>query len=154
MAATTSEEAATRVRSPRRESTRCGDRIGVLLVDPDGDFRSAAATLLRREGMVVEAAADAGDVSTDAAARSPDCVVVDPGVGGDAAIRRAAWLGLRSPVVLATGAPPWALPDAAWTVADAYVEKGRAGTFRRLATAIRAAGGDPDDTRRATRAGP
>lgn len=142
----------TRGRSSRDEPTPDGDRIGVLLVDPDGDFRSAATALLRREGMVVEAVADAGDAPTGAAACSPDCVVVDPGVGGEAAIRRAAWLGLRTPVVLATGAPPWALPSGAWTVADAYVEKGCGGTFRQLAGAIRAMGGDGDDARRAAHA--
>ncbi|UIO99820.1 hypothetical protein Hbl1158_00115 [Halobaculum sp. CBA1158] len=149
MAAITSEDTATRERSAREVPAPDCDRIGVLLVDPNDSFRSAATALLGREAMAVEAVADAGDAPTDATRRPPDCVVIDPGVGGESAIRRAAWLGLRAPVVLATGAPPWALADAAWTVADAYVEKGRSGTFQRLEAAIRAA---VDDSRRLQRA--
>ncbi|WP_277554716.1 hypothetical protein [Halobaculum limi] len=110
-----------------------GRRPRAMLVDPDRGFRSAAAGLLAREGIVVEAVADA----TSATEVTPDCVLVDPGVGGEAEVRRVAWLGLRAPVVVVTGVPSWALPDATRTVADAYVEKGTPNLFRRLAATIR-----------------
>lgn len=134
MAATTSEDAVTRGRASRGEPIPDGGRVSVLLADPNDGFRSAATTLLHRRGMAIEAVADAGDAPMGATARSPDCVVVDPGVDGEAAIRRAAWLGLHPPVVLATGAPPWALSGTAWRVADAYIKRGgpgRSGGSRR-----------------------
>ncbi|SHH43415.1 response regulator [Halobaculum gomorrense] len=136
MSATRRPEEAARETAAREESPAATDRLSVLLVDPHAEFRSAASALLDHHGLDVIGVGDAADAAT--VEGIPDCVVVDPGVGGEVEIRRAAWLGLRSPVVLVTGAPPWALPDAAWTVADAYVEKGRQGTFCRLANRVRA----------------
>ena len=115
--------------------------LRVVLVDPNGKFRAAAAALLEHERIDVTAVstADAGAaVAGPDGSDGPDCVVVDPGLGGEVEIRRAAWLALDAPVVVATGAPEWALPDATWTVADAYVEKGREGTFATLAATVRA----------------
>lgn len=117
------------------ESTGDTERLRVLLVDPNGGFRSTASALLERERISVESVADADDAPDREG--SLDCVVVDPGARGDGALGRAARLSVRTPTVLVTGAPPCALSDVAWTVADGYVEKGRSKTFDALASTIR-----------------